>query len=180
MAEQLSSEEINDHLAALRNLETEYLAYLDGTFHGTREQSRKRILLQTAPAQRALAASGVQFAITPPPAFGGPVLTVLSQQLFAFELPAYEPIGGPAGMPYTSRLVLDALSTAESRLEDLRRNASARTTRRERPKRARNEERRRFTLFGRVKALPAAVSFIADLGTAVIVIAGALRLFGVY
>ena len=88
------------------------------------------------------------------------------------------PFGG-TGIPYTAQLVFDALSTAEGRLEDMRRNALARPQRSPKPLRRRHDARR-FTLFGHIKALPAAVSFIAGFGTAVLVIAGVLRLIGVY
>jgi hypothetical protein len=183
MVSQLSTAEIDEHLAALRQLEIDYEAYVHNSIFGHPNNTaalRKRLLLQTSQGQRALDASGIKFAMTPAPMFGGRILMSLPEQLFAFEQPVYEGPQGPDLVPHGARLVLDAISTAEGRLEDMRRNPAAR--RATAPRRARQpaEPRPRYTLFGRIKAVPAAVGFIADLGTAAVFIAGALKLLGVY
>lgn len=178
-----STQEIEAHLAVLREFEADYHAYVHNAIFGHPThvpELRKKLLLQTSQAQRALDASGIKFAMTPAPMFGGRILTSLPEQLFAFEQPAYEGPQGPDLVPHGARLVFDAISTAEGRLVDMRINPAVRAASARRKQRESHHSLRRYTLFGRIKAVPAVVGFVADLGAAAAVIAAALKLIGVY
>lgn len=169
-----SADEIATHIAALQECESTYLNYVDAGQRGdtpSHVELRKRLLNRSGRTQQALDASGIRFALTPGPMFGGPILTTLPEQLFAFERPAYG--------YHAVQLVLDALAAAEGRLEDKlveARNKPQPTPETKASPEARPHHQSRFTLFGRIHAIPTAVAFLAD----AVVVAGAVWAIGKY
>src|SRR5918996_1006150 len=113
-----SADELRQHLTVLTAFEHDYREYVDAQKRQAAGYSidvarlgagRSDLLRRAARAQRALDASGVTFAITPPPLLGGPVLHNLSQQAFAHETPLY----GSGSDPFmTADMVLDQLANA--------------------------------------------------------------------
>lgn len=176
----MSTDEFAEHIDVLHEIEKQYQRYVDAFYGGSdTQQLRSQLLRRAGRGQRAMAASGVRFAITPAPLYGGAVLRSLPEQLFAFERPAYG--------PHAIQLVHDAISTAIGLLEDQmdaaqRRKASPTppVAPPKQPKWPSDGARiRRSPLFGRVRQLPGFVAFAADLGTAGAVIYAILKGVGV-
>jgi hypothetical protein len=158
--------EIQEHIDVLLQLEQSYRLYVAAYERGDQAAVtalRPDLLKRSSRAQRAVSASGVRFALTPPPMFGGPPLTSLTEQLFAFERPGWDDVFGYDHVPRAAQLVLDGLAAAVGSLEDqldqVRRGPPPQTVKSKSPK----ERHAPRLLIGRIRALPAAVGFLADL-----------------
>ncbi len=128
--------ELREHIEFLSAFEKDYRMYvyaLDSELQtGNRywhpqahAEKRGDLIRRSVRAQRAMDASGVRIALTPPPMFGGPILTNLSSQIIAYETTTY---GSSPDRLHACRMVLDGLVTALGSLEDSsrRRNANRR------------------------------------------------------
>ena len=130
--------------------------------------------------------SGVRLTITPPPMFGGAVLTDFSSQVFAHENAPYLP--GPFGaseVPPTARMVLDRVAAAIGELSDQLQQSpvTANSVGVKGPQQESHgaTPRRRAPVFGRLKRLPAWLAILADLitiGLLVVAIVGAIIAIG--
>jgi hypothetical protein len=193
--ENTSREKLAGDIAALQTFAGEYRVYLDlrsrfsggdGGSQAALEQSRMRIWQLVPAARRAIEQSGVRLTITPPPMFGGPVLTDFSSQVFAHENAPYLP--GPFGaseVPATARMVLDRVAAAIGELSDQLQQSPV-TSNSVGVKGPQQEShaatsRRRAPVFGRLKRLPAWLAILADLitiGVLVVAIVGAIIAIG--
>jgi hypothetical protein len=174
--------EIAEHIRALEELEDVYRRYISAGQAGDRQAAdalRADLLRRSTRAQRAIAASGLRFVITPPPMFSGPVLSSLADQLFAFERPGWEDYHLTNNPPYAAQLVLDALIAAVGALEDdlyQIRRAPQQLLKVDQAKRQRPPR----ILIGRIRGVPTAVGFLADLATVGVVIAAAAKGVGLW
>ena len=184
MAETESAGELREHLRVVEEFLADYRSYISfmqNVFgpivppHGTsQEDQRERILRKAPRAQRAINAAGANFAITPPPAFGGPLLEELSTQVMAHENSMYSPDDDPF---MVSRMVLDSLTAATGALEDQIDQAESGHGRQRTPVSGNQSStpstaQARFpTLWGHLGNLPHGLSVAADVVTVVLGIA---------
>lgn len=124
MAKGASSQELREHRDVLVRFEHDYRGYVDTqkardaghtVSPGVLGATRADLLRRAARADRAVKMSGLSFAITPPPFYGGPVLHDLPVQIFAHETPLY---GGSSNAFMAAEMVLDALGAAIGALDD--------------------------------------------------------------
>jgi hypothetical protein len=110
--------------------------------------------------------------------FGGPVLSSLADQLFAFERPGWEAFQEGSSPPYAAQLVLDALAAAVGSLEDELRQPRRRPP----PPRETSRGRRRAPriLIGRIYGVPSVFGFLADLATVGVVGIGLAKWLGLW
>ncbi len=180
-------EDLREHRSVLVDYERDYRDYVSALIHeresGTRlyderimQAKRTALVRRAARAGRALDASGVGLRMRPPDLFGGPVLTDLVSQVMAHETTTYGSGRDPLEMP---KKVLDGLVTAIGALEDQAAQAEAK-----KPAGSSREPRVREvrwpTLVGRLRHVPRGIGMIADLGGAVVVVAGLGKFVGVW
>jgi len=174
-------QELREHIKVLTDFERDYRSYVTTQMRQDMGEAgpltpdqlptlRAQLVRRVSRAGRAFDASGVQMAITPPPMFGGPVLTSLASQAFAHETPTFG--SGHDGFE-AARMVLDGLGTAVGALEDKLEQEQARAQKRQPPARALQGAQHHLpTLWGRIRALPDWFASAADLITVVGFVAG--------
>lgn len=188
-----TSAEFREHHDALAAFERDYRRYVNAQIsaaqghvslsEGEYMALRSELLRRVARAGRGFQASGVQMALTPPPMFGGPVLTDLPGQVFAHESAPYANAEDPFDAP---RIVLDGISTAIGALEDRAQQAEKEEVARGQGLgRVRNTASRHLpTLWGRFRRLPRGIATAADFitvgGFLIAVVGGAGRLLGIW
>jgi uncharacterized coiled-coil protein SlyX len=135
-------EQLREHIRALTEFERDYRRYIEAQeaeeagrepelADAERTKLRRDLLRGVDAAERAMRQADKMTSVAPPPAFGGQVLTSLSDQVFAHETPLFgsgEPwLGLPFGLADTMVAALGALEaqlteaqgTAERRRADL-------------------------------------------------------------
>jgi hypothetical protein len=118
---------LREHRKALVHFHNRYLAYLDAALRGGASPQvvfdlRSDVLAAIPAAQRALDVAGVGLIYTPPPAFGGPVMSGLGNLAFLHERSPYQLPG--AKPPYAD--VIDMTKLAMQYLEDAAKNETRR------------------------------------------------------
>jgi hypothetical protein len=176
-------DELREHIEVLTEFERDYRDYVHALDHelttgqswyheDAMQQYRAALVRRVARAGRAMRASGVSLTLTPPPLYGGPVLTDFASQVFAHETHTY---GTGNDQLLVPRMLLDGMQTALGALED----------KLQQPERSPRPERTQPshhvpTLIGRIKHVPPVIGFIADLGGATVVILAVGRLVGIW
>jgi hypothetical protein len=128
----LTPKRLHERREALVHFHNRYLAYLDATVggHGGPQdafQLRAEVISAIPAAQRALDAAHVGLVYTPPPAFGGPVMSGLPNLAFLHEGAPYQNRVPGVKPPYTdvidmTRLGVQYLEDAETRERRRRHN----------------------------------------------------------
>jgi hypothetical protein len=117
---------IEEHVQALTSFERDYRRYIEAQVAehrgdtpnlspGERTALRHGLLRRADGAERAMQEVGKVVHVAPPPAFGGPILTSLSQTIFAHETPLYGSGSDPFEVPNG---ILDTMNAALGALDD--------------------------------------------------------------
>jgi hypothetical protein len=185
-----TAEDLREHRDALAEVEAKYREYVEAQKgnrsdladrSGWLSERRAYLMRCAARADRAVAASGYTFALSPPPLLGGPVLHHLAQQMFAHETSLY----GSGEDPFmTTDMVLDGIASALGALDD-KIDVAGRPSpydpqpmRRNTP-RSRTGRRRLRGAWGRLTWVPTWVGFAADVVTVGGIVLAAMKLVGV-
>ncbi len=175
------------HREVLEQFESEYRQYVDAQRRGLAGyavdqaalgRTRGELLRRVPRVARALEAADTRIVISPPPMFGGPLLTALAQQVFAHETSTY----GSGDDPFaTADMVLDLFVTGLGVFDD--RIEHAESVDGGGPVGAAAGVRRIVgrglpTLWGNLRHVPRWVGTIADFATVGALIAGGLKLVG--
>jgi len=188
-----TSSEYRAHHAVLVAFERDYGRYVQAQIaasqgHASMSEAeyaalRSELLRRVARASRAVQASGLQMALTPPPMYGGPIRTDLAGQVFAHESAPFVNSADPFDAP---RMVLDGISTAIGALDDRAQEAEKdEIARGQGLGRVRNGASRHLpTLWGRIRRVPRGIAVAADMitvgGFVVLVVGGVGRVLGAW
>jgi hypothetical protein len=122
-----STRELRKHIDVLTEFERWYRSYIEAQeaensfrepelSHEQRTELRRSLLRRVDAAERAMRHADKMIRVEPPAFYGGPVLTALSDQIFAHETPRY---GGTEGRQFDlPNGLLDTMCAALGALED--------------------------------------------------------------
>jgi hypothetical protein len=188
MAKAPSVEELREDLDVLTEFERDYRRYVESQVaidqgrtpeiaESSLPQMRRELMLRLTRAGEAFNATGLQMTITPPPMFGGPVLTDFTSQVFAHETHTFG-----SGGPDAAYMVLDALVTGIGTLRGKVAEAErAEAERKPAATRAKETAAGHLpTLWGRIRHVPRVVATLADFITVGALIVGGLKVLGVF